>query len=194
MFFENTARFLQSGVDGPVPSVWYGPLALDGDAYPWLQAPVGSIYYYINGQNQKMYQKMESAGRDSDWALVGGMGVIVERVLVSDFTDGGAAVGTYTSTQVIPAGAFVLRTVLTDVTGFTGDTSCALTVGDGTTADRYNTSTINIFATAVALDGGAVSGTAVHAAAKSPVLTATSGSDWGAVTAGALTLKIFYMF
>ena len=69
-----------------------------------------------------------------------------------------------------------------------------LTVGDGTTADRYNTSTINIFATAVALDGGAVSGTAVHAAAKSPVLTATSGSDWGAVTAGALTLKIFYMF
>lgn len=194
MFFENTARFLQSGIDGPVPSVWYGPLALDGDAYPWLQAPLGSIYYYISGTNQKMYQKMENAGRDSDWALVGGMGVIVERVLYSDFTDGGAAVGAYTSAQSIPAGAYVLRTVLTDVTGFTGNSSCVLTVGDGATADRYNTSTINIYTTVAALDGGAVSGTAVHTAAKSPVLTATSASDWTAVTAGALTLKIFYLF
>lgn len=194
MFFENTARFLQSGIDGPVPSVWYGPLALDGDAYPWLQAPLGSIYYYISGASQKMYQKVETAGRDSDWALVGGMGVICERVTLADFTDGGGAAGTFTSTQVIPVGAFVHHVTLTDVTGFTGDTSCTVTVGDGTVANRYNTGTPSIFATAAFVDAGAVSGTAIHAAAKSPVITATSNSDWGAVTAGALTLKVFYIF
>ena len=196
MFFENTARFLQSGVDGPVPSVWYGTNALDGDAYPWLQAPVGSIYHYINGQNQKMYQKMTttSGGHDSEWALLGGRGVLVDRVLYTDFTDGTAAVGTYTMSQALPAGAVVEHVLLQAVTGFTGNVSAVLTVGDGSTVDRYNTGTPSIFTTAAAIDMGAVSGTAFSATAITPKLTATVNSDWTAVAAGALPIKIFYMF
>ena len=192
MHLEPEPRFWESGVNGPAPVLWYGANAVDGDAHPWVQAPRGSIYC-ITGAQARYFVKNENAGHDSDWCALGGMHTIVQRVTYSQFTDGGAAVGTLTLDGTIPAGAYVLRTVVVNVTGFAGDTSAALTVGDGTTADRYNTSTINVFADAAALDGGAVSGTAIHATAKTPKLTITSGSDWGAVTAGALTVKIFYL-
>ncbi len=65
-------------------------------------------------------------------------------------------------------------------------------MGDGTDTDRYMTSTLNVFSTVAAIDGGAVSGTAIHTAAKNVVLTITSGSDWGAVTAGTLTFKVIF--
>ena len=91
----------------------------------------------------------------------------------------------------IPLGATVVRSFLLALTGFTGDTSCTLTVGDGTDPDRYNTGTPSIFTTAAGeTDLGAISGTAYHTAAKSVTLTATSGSDWGAVTAGQATVVI----
>lgn len=125
--------------------------------------------------------------------LGGLFGYVEQRVLLSDFTDGGAAVGTLVLDEGIPVGAYVLNTLLTDVTGFAGDTSCTLTVGDGTDADRYNTGTPSIFTTANMVDMGVPSGTKPHAAAKNVTLTATSGSDWGAVTAGAFTIRIVYL-
>ena len=94
--------------------------------------------------------------------------------------------------QTIPAGAWVLRTILQDITGFTGDTTAALIVGDGTDTDRYNTSTLNVFTTAVAIDGAAPSGTQIHTAAKTPVITITSSADFTNVAAGQVTVKIFY--
>lgn len=142
--------------------------------------------------------------------LAGGLGTIVngleggttgnlreinQTVLFSEFTDGGAAVGTFTLTDgTIPAKATVLASAVTAVVGFTGDTSAVLTIGDGTDVDRYNTGTINVFATAA--DGiatGAVSGVAYHAAGKSVVLTVTSATDFGAVEAGSVTVRITYL-
>ncbi len=79
------------------------------------------------------------------------------------------------------------------VTGFTGDTSATLDIGDGTDEDRYiSSSALNVFAAAL-LDGAAPQGTPYHSAAKTPVLEITSGSDWTAVTAGKLTYKIWYI-
>lgn len=192
MHLEPEPRFWESGINGPAPVLWYGVNAVDGDAYPWAMAPRGSIYC-ITGSQARYFVKNENAGHDSDWCALGGIHTIVQRVLYSQFTDGGAAVGTLTLDGTIPIGAIVLKTAIVNVTGFTGDTSAALTVGDGTTVDRYNTSTIDVFTTVAALDGGAISGTAIHTAAKTPVLTITSASDWGAVVAGALTVKIFYL-
>ncbi len=192
MHLEPEPRFWESGINGPAPVLWYGVNAVDGDAYPWAMAPRGSIYC-ITGSQARYFVKNENAGHDSDWCALGGIHTIVQRVAYTDFTDGGAAVGTLTLDGTIPIGAIVLKTAIVNVTGFTGDTSAALTVGDGTTVDRYNTSTIDVFTTVAALDGGAISGTAIHTAAKTPVLTITSASDWGAVVAGALTVKIFYL-
>jgi hypothetical protein len=117
---------------------------------------------------------------------------IQETVTYDQFTDGGSTSGTFELSTDIPVGAIVMQSSIDSVTGFAGDTSCVLTIGDGTDADRYNTGTPNIFATAAAVSAGAVSGTAFHAAAKTPTLTATSGSDWGDVTAGSVTVTIFY--
>lgn len=118
---------------------------------------------------------------------------IEERVEQSQFTDGGAAVGTYVLKQQIPVGASVIQALVTDVVAFAGDTSCTLTIGDGTDADRYNTGTPSIFAATDMVTMGAPSGVREHSAAKSVTLTATSASDWGSVTGGALTVRIVYL-
>jgi hypothetical protein len=117
---------------------------------------------------------------------------IEERVTLAQFTDGGSTAGTYQLKQSIPVGAKVLHTLVTDVEAFAGDTSAVLVVGDGTDADRYNTGTPSVFAAADMVAMGAVSGTAIHAAAADVTLTVTSGSDFGAVTGGALTIRIIY--
>ena len=160
---------------------------------PWKESRPGSLHLYEDTQGAAMYMKAEKSagGVASEWCIP--FGVIQETVSYSDFTDGGAAVGTYTFTDTIPAGATVYYTAIDAITGFTGDSSCSLTVGDGSDVDRYNTGTPSIFTTAAAgVSAGAISGTAFHATAVSPVLTATSGSDWGLVTAGKVTVRIYY--
>lgn len=110
------------------------------------------------------------------------------------FTDGGAAVGTYDLTEFIPAGALYLATAVTAVTGFAGDTSAAMTIGDGTDVDRYNTSTINVFATAAGgIASGVPSGSLYHAAQVTPKITITTAADWGSVSAGSVTIEMYYM-
>lgn len=116
-----------------------------------------------------------------------------ETILFSQFTDGGAASGTLNLSTSIPAGARYAFTLITGITGFTGDTSAVIIVGDGTDTDRYMTGTPSVFTTAAAgVDMGVPSGTAWHTAAKTPVVTITSATDWGAVVAGAATLTLFY--
>jgi hypothetical protein len=180
----------ESAIDGSAPTIWFGNEVPDGDAKPFTLAPVGSTYIQ-NETTPTHYVKTTDAGRDSDWSVP--FGCVAQRVLFSDFTDGGGAAGALTMDGSIPVGAYVLRVVVTDVTGFTGDTSAVLMVGDGTDDDRYNAAAdIDVFTTVAALDGGAPQGTAVHVAAKTPVLTVTSATNWGAVAAGAMTVKIFY--
>lgn len=117
-----------------------------------------------------------------------------ETILFSQFTDGGSTSGTYSLLTSVPAGARYLNTLFTAIVGFTGDTSAAAILGDGTDTDRYNTGTPSFFTTAAAgVDAGAPSGTAWHTAAKTPVLTVTSGSDWGLVAAGSVTVTMFWL-
>lgn len=120
---------------------------------------------------------------------------LTETVAYSAFTDGGAAVGTYDLTVgTIPAGALYLGTAVTAVTGFAGDTSAAMTIGDGTDVDRYNTSTINVFSTAAAgVAAGAPSGVLYHTATKTPKLTVTTNADFTSVSAGSVTVEMYYL-
>lgn len=188
---EPTMRYHESGLFGAGPAVWYGTDAPDGDAGDWVRAPIGSRYYRKLGASNGgiWYEKKSTAALDGDWRPVGGS--IIQTVLFSEFTDGTAAVGTKNLAYTIPVGATVVRAFLQALTGFTGDTSCTLIIGDGTDTDRYNTGTPSIFTTAAGeTDLGAVSGTAYHSAAKTVTLTATGGSDWTAVTAGQMTVVI----
>lgn len=187
----NQMQYFESGIDGAGPAQWFGPDVPDGDRAPWSTAPVGSRYCRRTTTSTRWYEKRKADGADNDWALT--WGEIRETVVRADFTDGGAAAGTVVLAEGLPVGAWVLRTVLRNVTGFTGNTSAVITVGDGTDVDRYNTGTPSVFTSANAIDVGAPSGTQVHAAAASVTLTVTANADFTAVTAGSLTISIYFL-
>jgi len=111
--------------------------------------------------------------------------------VLADMTDGGTTAATY-ELGTIPLGAVVTRTLVTGITGFIGDTTAVITIGDGSTTDRYLTGTPSVFTTIAALDVGVVSGTIYHSAEKTVTVTITASSEWGDVTAGAATVTIFY--
>lgn len=180
---------------GALPIMFCGTTVPNGDASPWLECAVGSLYVYQGTGITLTYQKQKKnsthGGRDDDWCALSGS--IRQRILFSDFTDGGAAVGTKTLAAQIPAGAFVQQVILLDVVGVTGNTSAAITLGDGTDVDRYNTGTPSVFTTAVAIDVGVPSGTKVHVAAATVTVTVTTASDFTSVSAGAMTVCIHFL-
>jgi hypothetical protein len=176
-----------------LPEIRAGITAPNGDAAPWKNLPIGTMFWVANDKNPengKWYRKLKNDQRDDDWRV--GLCQISQRILFSQFTDGGAAIGTFALTEQIPAGAQYQRTVLRDVTGFTGNVSATIQVGDGTDVDRYSTGTPSVFTTAVAIDPGAPSGTAVHVAAVTVTITITASSDFTAVAAGAFTIDMYY--
>jgi hypothetical protein len=125
------------------------------------------------------------------YALVG---VLEQQFDHEEFTDGSGAAGTVTFRGSIPKGAVVLGTKVTVEEGFAGDDSAALTIGDGSTADRYNTDTIDVFSTAAdGVESGIPSGDLLLTAENQPVLTVTAGADWGSVTAGIVTVSIYFV-
>lgn len=119
---------------------------------------------------------------------------VSETIGFAAFTDGGGAAGTKALATQIPVGARVLGCHITALTGFTGDTSAAVTIGDGTDVDRYMTGTPSVFTTAAnGVSLGIPSGIAYHDAAKTVTVTVTSGADFTAVAAGSMTVEYFYL-
>lgn len=128
---------------------------------------------------------------------VGLIGVLSETVAVTAFTDGGAAVGTYQMQGSVPAGAVLLGTKVLVPAGFAGNTSAAMTIGDGTDVDRYNTSTVDVFTTAAAgVQSGVPSGNKLITTANRPTLTITTASDFTSAVSngsGIVTVVIYYL-
>ncbi len=116
---------------------------------------------------------------------------------VSEFTDGGSTSGTVQFTNYVPAGAVLVATKVGPVTGFTGDTTATVIIGDGSDTDRYNTGTPSLFTTAaVGVEVGVPSGSKLITTANRPTLTVTSSTDFTLVkTAGAgrVTVSIYYI-
>lgn len=129
-----------------------------------------------------------------------GLEKIAQIVDFGDFTDGGAAVGTLNLSKQIPAGSFVFGSKVTVRTGFTGDTNCVLDIGNSGDDDAYSYTTHNIYTAANNLvegcdsSTGGTTGTGIVpvATATTVLLTATSASDWGLVTAGRMLVEVFY--
>lgn len=191
MIITNQPDEFESGIDGAAPQVWFGIGAPDGTRGAWVTAPVGSQYCQKSATDPRWWVKVKNNGRTDDWAQ--GVLIISETVLVSQFTDGGGTSGTFALTKKIPAGAFALQAVLVNVTGFTGNTSAVITVGDGSDVDRYNTGTPSVFTTAAAIDLGVPSGTKIHTAETTITITITGGTDFTAITAGQLTIRIYLL-
>ena len=125
------------------------------------------------------------------------VGVLTETVAVAAFTDGGATVGTFQLIGEVPAGAVLLGSKVVVSAGFAGDTTAALTIGDGSDVDRYNTSTIDVFSTAASgVQSGVPSGNKLITTANRPTLTITSTADFTSVVSngsGVLTVSLYYL-
>ncbi len=130
-----------------------------------------------------------------------GMGIrkVSQEISYSDFTDANGT-GTLTMTDSIPAGSFVLGSKITVKTGFTGGGSaCTLKIGDATDNDAYSgASTHAIVAAATNLVKAAfiVSDCGMNAegADNDILLVATdSNNDWSEVSAGNMTVEVFYL-
>lgn len=52
------------------PVKWFGNVAPDGDAHPWMQAPLGSEYTRITAGSVALYVKKEANSADADWKAV----------------------------------------------------------------------------------------------------------------------------
>ena len=118
-----------------------------------------------------------------------------QSIAYTDFVDGGGTSGTLALSCTIPAGALFVSSLITDIIGFTGDTSATIIIGDtGGDTDRYSTGTPSVFTTAAAgVDLGVPSGTKWHTAAVVPDVLITSGSDWGLVTAGSAVITLIWI-
>lgn len=112
-------------------------------------------------------------------------------IVYTQFTDGGSAAGTYQVQFELPVGFFIERTQLVNLVGFTGDTTAAITVGDGSDVDRYNTGTPSVLTTTARLDLGIASGTRFIATANRPTITVTGGADWGSIAAGGFDIRVY---
>lgn len=147
------------------------------------------------GTNRQVVEEMNldvpDGGLSRSLSLVA---VLTETFDHADFTDGGAAVGTIQFDGALPSGAVILGTKVLVPEGFAGDTSAALTIGDGSDADRYNTSTVDVFTTAATgVQSGVPSGNKLIVTENRPTLTVTTAADWGSVTAGQVTVSIYYL-
>jgi hypothetical protein len=121
---------------------------------------------------------------------------LTETFLASAFTDGGSTAGTKQFSTAVPVGAILLGSKVIVNAGFAGDVSAALTIGDGSDVDRYNTSTIDVFTTAATgVQSGVPSGNKLITTANKPTLTVTSATDFTLVLAGggSITVSIYYI-
>lgn len=189
-------RDFASGIYGKHPSIWVGFDAINGAAKNWASRRVGSIYGRIDKTNNLFlgfFTKRKSSGATDDWTQLGGIGTIVETVSRSQFTDGGGTTGTYVLKTQIPLGAYFIQSKILNVTGFIGNVSATLKIGDGSDDDRYNTGTPSVFTTDTSVDAGVPSGTKYHDAAQSVTLTVTGNSDFTLITAGQVTVQLLYV-
>lgn len=181
---------------GAVPAPIYGTANPDGST-GFKERPIGTTYIQvINRWHQVVWQKVAHNGNAQDWS---GQGFLTFTANVGDFTDGSSTSGTFSSADVdaalkLPIGAFIVGAVAYVHEGFTGDTTAALTIGDGSDPDRFNTGTPSVLAAGY-VTVGKPSGTGTVSAAAAPVvLTVTGSADFTAIEAGSITVKVQYNF
>jgi hypothetical protein len=70
MFIPAFPHRYESGVEGRLPNIWYGLTTRDGDAAPWKDVSIGSIYIANVSGTITLWVKDANAGHDDDWATI----------------------------------------------------------------------------------------------------------------------------
>ncbi|MCP4376269.1 MAG: hypothetical protein GY794_08865 [bacterium] len=127
------------------------------------------------------------------------VGDVATRKLVSQtldfgsFTDNGDASGYVDFTSgSIPAGSIVTGWKAVVSTGFTGDTTAVIEVGESGDSDAYSADVAQSVLAAATVGSAAKEALAFVGSATTPRVTVTGGADWGNIAAGSMTVTIYY--
>lgn len=189
MLINNNKGYYEPAMGSGTPGLTEGSDIPSASSFFTSQS-LGSQYFRTITGGYELWTKVANDGLATDWL---GKGVIADTFGYDDMTDGGSTTGTFVMTGDIPAKSFGHVASVVNLTGFTGDTTATIQVGDGSDVDRYSTGTPSVVASLAYLSLGAASGTATHAAAvTSPTVTITGAADFSSISAGELTLIIEY--
>lgn len=121
--------------------------------------------------------------------------LVSQALKIADFTDNTDTTGYIDFTTALPANAIPLAWKATVTTGFTGDTTAVMQVGVSGDVDKYSANTAQscLAAATVGSLALAVDAATGFATAKTPRVTVTGGADFGSITAGEMTVEIFYL-
>ena len=122
-----------------------------------------------------------------------GLRKVAQIVKYSDFVDDGSdAKGDLELNKKVPAGSFIIGTKVTVKTGFSGDTSAALSVGASENDDEWSgNTTIDVLSTARNLVAG--DGLKAISTAATVFLTIEGGADFSSITAGEMLVEVYYL-
>lgn len=70
MFIPTYPHRYETGVEGRLPNIWYGLTARDGDAEPWKDVAIGSIYIANVSGTLTLWVKDANNGADADWGTI----------------------------------------------------------------------------------------------------------------------------
>lgn len=143
-----------------------------------------------------MATKGSCKARQACWdnEVAGFIKKVSETFTSADCTDGESKSGTYTFTDKIPADSLVLGCKYEVTTAFECSSTCVATVGDGSTADLFGVTASVAAAATVGCSAKYASNKALPfvETATAPVVTITEDSDFGDVTAGEMTVSVYY--
>jgi len=118
---------------------------------------------------------------------------VSQEVTYDQFTDDGGTSGHIDLTDQIPADSQVTGFKAVVATGFTGDTTAVIQVGDDSPdPDRFSAITTGSVLAAGTVGSQAGTANDFCAAATTVRVTVTGASDFGLITAGSMTVKVFY--
>lgn len=118
---------------------------------------------------------------------------IEEEVTLADFTDNTDATGYADLSTDIPAGCEACGWEIVVATGFTGDTTAVCIIGVDGDTDRFSAvTTVSVLAAGTV--GCSAKGDANQycATATTPRVTVTGGADFGSISAGSMTVRVYY--
>lgn len=120
-----------------------------------------------------------------------------QTLAIANFTDNAGTATGYIdfTTGQIPSGAIVLGWKATTTTGFTGDTTATVIVGVSGDTDAFSAdATQSVLAAGTTGSASlAATGALPIATAQTPRVTVTGGSDFTSISAGSMSVDIYYL-
>ena len=111
----------------------------------------------------------------------------------ASFADNGDATGYIDlTTGTIPASAIVVGWKAVVASGFTGDTTAVVEVGVSGDTDAFSADATGSVLAAGSVGSAPQASEAFVAVAATPRVTVTGGSDFGNISAGSMTVTLYY--